>query len=342
MFYTPEQLFIFSSALIVTLLIDAVFGEPPARIHPVVGMGWYLQRSGACFAPCAQLTENRTEHPSHPYRIFAAGMFAWLLGAAVVVGIAALVSTALATLAWPLHALCLGLALKPLFSARMLFSEVAAVEAALAVSLEHGRARLAYLVSRDVTQLTEVEVRESAIETLAENLNDSVIAPLFWFALAGLPGAALYRFANTADAMWGYRGERNGRIWTWAGKWAARCDDVLSWLPARLTSVLLCCVAGRGYLTGLAREARKADSPNGGWPMACMALLLQIRLGKPHSYTFNPDARLATAQDTQHALLICQLSYWVFIGMLVSGYGLLRLSTMMSTMMSTSQGLLYG
>ena len=95
----------------------------------------------------------------------------------------------------------------------MLRDEVAAVEAALAESLDAGRARLARLVSRDVAALERREVRESAIESLAENLNDSVVAPLFWFVLLGLPGAALYRFANTADAMWGYRGVRGGRDW---------------------------------------------------------------------------------------------------------------------------------
>ena len=100
------------------------------------------------------------------------------------------------------------------------------------------RAHLARLVSRDVNALDGDTVRETAIETLAENLNDSVVAPLFWYAVAGLPGAVIYRFANTTDAMWGYRG-----AWEWAGKWewewAARADDVLSWLPARIAAVLL-------------------------------------------------------------------------------------------------------
>ena len=90
----------------------------------------------------------------------------------------------------------------------MLHDEVLAVEAALQSGLPAGRARLARLVSHDTAQLTSGEVRESAIESLAENLNDSVIAPLLWFVLLGLPGAALYRFANTADAMWGYRAAR--------------------------------------------------------------------------------------------------------------------------------------
>jgi hypothetical protein len=112
--------------------------------------------------------------------------------------------------------------LKGMLSWRMLREEVGAVELALGQSLEAGRERLSWLVSRDTAQLSESQVRESAIESLAENLNDSVVAPIFWFVLLGLPGAAVYRFANTADAMWGYRGTYRGKHWEWAGKWAAR------------------------------------------------------------------------------------------------------------------------
>jgi adenosylcobinamide-phosphate synthase len=152
-----------------------------------------------------------------------------------------------------------------------------------------------------VSALGEPEVRESAVESLAENLNDSLVAPLFWFALAGLPGAALYRFANTADAMWGYRGERGGRVWEWAGKFAARADDVMSWLPARITALLLA-LAGWQWLRGLPAQARRTPSPNSGWPMAAMALLLGVRLGKPGVYVLNETGRVATSQDTLRAL----------------------------------------
>ena len=171
-----------------------------------------------------------------------------------------------------------------------------------------GRARLTHLVSRDVRTLDEGAVRESAIESLAENLNDSVVAPLFWFLLLGLPGAALYRFANTADAMWGYRGERHGLVWEWAGKWAARADDVLSWLPARLTALLLtlpCSLAFRGRVgvgaRALIRQAGLTPSPNSGWPMAAMALRLGVRLAKPGVYVLNPAGREPTAADTRCA-----------------------------------------
>ncbi|MGS0755062.1 CobD/CbiB family cobalamin biosynthesis protein [Roseateles sp. GG27B] len=176
---------------------------------------------------------------------------------------------------WAVCAALLGLLLKPLLAWAMLRDEVLAVEAALGRSLEDGRTQLARLVSRDTGQLSAEEVREAAIETLAENLNDSVVAPLFWFALLGLPGAAVYRFANTADAMWGYRG-----VWEWAGKWAAMADDLLSWLPARLTALAL--LGWRpGLLCALAQEARRTPSPSSGWPMAAMALRLEVRLAKP-------------------------------------------------------------
>ncbi len=201
-------------------------------------------------------------------------------------------------LPWYLAALLLGLALKPMLAWAMLRSEVAAVEVALGQSLDAGRQRLAMLVSRDTANLNEFEVRESAIESLAENLNDSVVAPIFWFVLFGLPGAAVYRFANTADAMWGYRGLRNGMNWEWAGKWAARADDVLSWLPARITALLLALISGGIRLQKLGEEARKTSSPNSGWPMAAMALALGVRLQKPGVYVLNASGRPPEPKDT--------------------------------------------
>jgi len=272
-------------AIGVALLVDRL-GEPPAWMHPVVAMGRYLGwfRLSRLPAPVA----------------FVGGALAWLLGAALVaflslwlagwVLIALQPATSLPRLV--AAALLFGVLLKPLLAWRMLADEASAVEAALAQSLEAGRERLSRLVSRDTSALSETEVREAAIETLAENLNDSVIAPLFWFALFGLPGAAVYRFANTADAMWGYRDERE-----WSGKWAARADDVLSWLPARLTALLLLPPS----LGGLLREARRTPSPNSGWPMAAMALRLGRRLAKPGVYTLHAEGQAVQPGDVAAA-----------------------------------------
>ncbi|MDR7376691.1 adenosylcobinamide-phosphate synthase [Rhodoferax ferrireducens] len=284
-----------AAALLLALAVDVWLGEPRARWHPVVWIGNYLGWIGQRIAP-AQAARDPD------FKAFVLGALAWSAGAATVCVAAWWLQHALLQLPALLAAVLLGLVLKPLLAWAMLQREVLAVEAALGESLDAGRQRLSWLVSRDVAALTEGQVRESAIESLAENLNDSVVAPIFWFVLFGLPGAALYRFANTADAMWGYRGVRNGRVWEWAGKWAAWADDVLSWLPARITAVLLLAVAGSGRGWALLREARLTPSPNSGWPMAAMALVLDVRLGKPGVYTLNSSGRVPVAADTQQAV----------------------------------------
>jgi adenosylcobinamide-phosphate synthase len=280
-------------AALLALALDRALGEPPARWHPVVAMGRYLGFMGRRVAPEAGAS-GAGRAPA-----FVRGALAWCLGAALVLAPAfAVVHLVQGAAAW-LQVLVLGVLLKPLLAWRMLREEVAAVEVALARSLDAGRERLGCLVSRDVAPLDATQVRESAIESLAENLNDSVVAPLFWFVLAGLPGAALYRFANTADAMWGYRGERQGRDWAWAGKWAARADDVLSWLPARITALLL---SPLSRWPAWVSEARRTPSPNSGWPMAAMALALGVRLRKPGVYTLNDGGRAPEPADTARAL----------------------------------------
>ena len=162
----------------------------------------------------------------------------------------------------------------------------------------------------------------SAMESLAENLSDSVVAPLFWFVLLGLPGAALYRFANTADAMWGYPGMRGGRYWQWAGKWAARADDVLSWLPARLTALLLWAAAlGAVRWRDVRTQARVTPSPNGGWPMGAMALALGVRLSKPGVYVLNAAGRVVLAGDAERALRLAARAIAALVMLAVLGLG---------------------
>lgn len=288
-------------ALLVALAVDRWWGEPRLALHPVVWIGNYLGAVGAWVQFRALQQPEQQD-----LKAFWLAALAWIAGAAMVSGVAWGLQAALFMLPWWVAGLGLGLLLKPLLAWAMLQSEVRAVEAALGQSLEAGRERLRWLVSRDVAQLTDTQVRESAIETLAENLNDSVVAPIFWFVLLGLPGAALYRFANTADAMWGYPGIYKGQNWEWAGKWAARADDVLSWLPARITAALLLVVAGvRGIalVRRLPEEARKTPSPNSGWSMAAMALNLGVALRKPGVYVLNPQGRAAESTDTTVALV---------------------------------------
>jgi adenosylcobinamide-phosphate synthase len=304
---------VFATAVLIALGIDRFWGEPPVRWHPVVWMGRYLGWAGRRLAAGAAAT-------GPDFKRFWLGALAWSAGAAIIFIAAWALQQGL--LALPerlgpvpgglLAALGLGLALKPMLAWAMLGSEVLAVEQALSPehggSLAAGRERLSWLVSRDVSELSESQVRESAIESLAENLNDSVVAPIFWFVLLGLPGAALYRFANTADAMWGYRGVYKGQNWEWAGKWAARADDGLGWLPARITALLLWGVGGgrgrglRGGWAALRVEAARTPSPNSGWPMAAMALALDVCLHKPRVYALNASGRAPLAPDTTRAL----------------------------------------
>ena len=290
-----EDAMIFGVAVLTALIVDRYLGEPAMRLHPVVWMGNYLHWAANRIRP----------NPCPEFRdldAFRRAALYWWLGVAIVLIVSCTLQRVTFLLPWYLAVPLLGLALKPMLAWAMLRREVQAVEDALAQSLQAGRERLARLVSRDTANLSESEVRESAIESLAENLNDSVVAPIFWFVLFGLPGAAVYRFANTADAMWGYRGVRHGVNWEWAGKWAAWADDVLSWLPARITALLLMLVSGYVLSREVKLEAAKTPSPNSGWPMAAMALALGVSLHKPGVYALNPAGRAPQAPQTALAL----------------------------------------
>lgn len=273
------------SAVLVAAALDLALGEPPARVHPVAWMGRYLDRTG------------RRLPAAPPRRAVLAGGLALGVGAAATAAAGAVAGSAAARLPAPLRPLLGGTVLWTIGSGRVLLTEVAGVERALARSLPAGRERLAGIVSRDPRLLSEAEVRAAALESLAENLSDSVVAPLFWYAVGGLPAAAAYRLVNTADAMWGYRTPR----WEHAGKAAARADDLLNLAPARLTAVLLARGPAR-WRSRLPREARRTPSPNGGWPMAALALALDVRLAKPGHYTLNEAARDPGPADTTAAL----------------------------------------
>nr|WP_246304171.1 CobD/CbiB family cobalamin biosynthesis protein [Nocardioides thalensis] len=252
--------------------LDAGFAEPPVGAHPVVWTGRYLD-----------LVAQRVP-AAPPGRALATGGLAWLGGASVAVATAVVVERCAARRGRVAGAMLRGVALWPLISGRMLLAEVRAVGAAVDRDPAAGREALGRIVSRDTDGLTPEEVRGAALGSLAENLSDSLVAPLAWYAVGGLPAAALYRFANTADACWGYRSPR----WEHAGRVAARADDLLNLVPARLTAALL---VGPSRWRRLRREARRTSSPNAGWPMAALALRLDVRLTKRGHYALNADAR---------------------------------------------------
>jgi adenosylcobinamide-phosphate synthase len=290
------------ASMAVALMVDARFGEPPPARQPVVWIGRLLTFAG------------RRLPDLPPATAFLAGAMVWMLAGTLVASLAWAVERGVALLLEPAalwgriagEAVLYGVLLKRLLAWRMLREEVAAVESALTEGVDAGRVRIARIAGREPGRLTLIEVRETAIESLAENLNDSVVAPLVWFAIGGLPGAALYRFANTADAQWGTRGR-----WEWAGKWAARADDVLSWLPARLTGIALVPPA---LWPALVREAHQTASPNGGWPMGAMALRLGVHLGRPGFYVLNKSGRDVMPDDTARGIrLALRTISWLLV-----------------------------
>jgi adenosylcobinamide-phosphate synthase len=200
--------------------------------------------------------------------------------------------------------------LKPTVAIRALGSAGRTVAVALAAGdLDQARYHLRALCSRDARTLSGPEVAAGAVESLAENTSDSVVAPLFYFALFGLPGAVAYRAINTMDAMLGYRGDLE-----YLGKAAARLDDVANLIPARLTAWLLLAAGAvvgpggadvHGGLRILARDGGKTASPNAGRPMAAMAGLLGVALVKPGHYRLGDDDHPLSHRTIARAWRLC-------------------------------------
>ncbi|MGR3493823.1 adenosylcobinamide-phosphate synthase CbiB [Citreimonas sp.] len=255
------------------LLIDAAFGWPDrlyARIgHPVTWLGSTISAA-----------ERRLNRGSRTRRLWTGAVTC--AGAIALAAVpAALLQTALpdgamgvllgALLAWPLIA------------ARALHDHVSAVaRPLLAGDTNAARRAVSMIVGRDPAQLDEAGLGRAAIESLAENASDGVVAPIFWGCVAGLPGIAAYKAINTLDSMIGHRNERYEAF----GKVSARVDDVANWLPARLTGLLFAFVSARprACLSTMRRDAPAHRSPNAGWPEAAMAAALGIRLSGPRVY----------------------------------------------------------
>lgn len=250
--------------LVPALLLDAALGEPKLiwdRFpHPAVLMGRAIT--------FAEARMNR----GGALRLKGAACMAGLgLGA---LGLGQAIHLV------PDHGVLEVLAAAILLAQRSLADHVQAVGAALRLSLGDGRRAVAMIVGRDTGALTEAGVARAAIESAAENLSDGVIAPAFWFLVAGLPGLMLYKITNTADSMIGHRTPRYAEF-GWA---AARFDDLLNLIPARLSAVLIAVSHGRFRAAPILRDAPLHRSPNAGWPEAAMAVVLNVALAGPRSY----------------------------------------------------------
>jgi adenosylcobinamide-phosphate synthase len=285
--------------LAVAWCLDATLGEPPARIHPVVWMGWLI-------APLKRM------RPRGPVREFSLGAM-YALG--LTCGLAALTHAAQVQLApWPLVQTAFEVyVLFGCFALRGLIAAGADVKGALARhDLGAARRGLASLCSRDASELEAHELAGAAIESLTENLSDSVVAPLFYYACLGLPGVVFYRAANTLDAMVGYHGR-----FEYLGKVAARLDDLLNLVPARLTALVLA-MAGALLRLPLSRGASvwradraRTESPNAGHPMAMAAGLLGVTLDKRGAYKLGQGLALPGASEIAAAERLTRVGGWL-------------------------------
>ena len=205
-----------------------------------------------------------------------------------------------------------------------LIREVRMVFEAVDRSLEEGRKQVARIVGRDTSGLSAQEVRTAALETLAENLSDGVIAPLFWYMLLGIPGMLAYKMVNTLDSMVGYKNERYRRF----GCFAARLDDVANYIPARLTAFLMVLVSGRLSLFAfVGRYGSQHASPNSGYPEAALAGILNCRFGGPHNYfgeeVWKPyigsNERPLKTEDMRVAVRINRrVEWWMVVAVIVT------------------------
>ena len=255
--------------------IEAVVGWPESvyrRIrHPVVWIGWLVTRLDAAL--------NR-ERLRNGWRTSAGA-----LAASTVIFATWAVATAVTALLpdGPPGIAAEALIAASLLASRSLYEHVSAITVSLAAdSIASARAAVAHIVGRDPNGLDEAGIARAALESLAENASDGVVAPLFWGVLLGLPGIAAYKAVNTLDSMIGHRNARYERF----GKFAARVDDAANWLPARLTGGLFALAAGKraGAWRSMWRDARRHRSVNAGWPEAALAGALGVRLSGPRRY----------------------------------------------------------
>ncbi len=303
-----ESILIGVCPLVVGWVADRCLGDPERWPHPVVAFGHWIA--------WGERRLNRGEH-----RVTRGALFALLS----ILGVGVLTAGILYGLVrwnpWVAAAVS-AVGVFYCLSGRTLAREVQSVFEALEQGTEAGRRRLSRIVGRDTSALNDQQIRTAALETLAENLSDGVIAPLFWFLCLGLPGMFAYKMVNTLDSMIGYKTERYGRF----GRWAAHIDDVANYVPARLTAALMILCAGRpGLWRFVKKYGRCHASPNSGYPESAMAGLLDCRFGGPNfyfgqrvdkPYIGHHEKTLGLA-DLRIALRVCLRSEVLFLGICV-------------------------
>jgi len=291
--------------MLMSLALDLAFGEPPNAVHPVAWMGKitsYLIRIYGGLSPVYQFIHGAA------ITLFIIALFTvpvyFLLGY-------------LEGLNPVIYVIAGGALCKFTFSLRGLRQAVIRVKKLLIEDkLNEARFELRALVSRDTQHLSRPLLISAIVESVAENLSDSFVAPLFYYLIFGVPGAVAYRVVNTLDAMIGYHGE-----YEYLGKFTSRLDDVLNFIPARLTALLLILAAfisrqnGRESWHTAIGEHAKTESPNAGWPIATLAGALDIQLEKPGSYKLGRVNAPPVPQTINDSLKMVQvaMAMWILV-----------------------------
>ena len=290
--------FIALLTLLIGWMLDLLLGDPARLPHPVVWFGKMIS-----------FGEHRLNKRGH--RVLKGA----LMSVTLILGVfTATWFLRRAVYQIPSYGMVLGIGLDAVvvfycLAGTTLIREVRQVFLAVDRSLEEGRAQVARIVGRDTRELSAQEVRTAALETLAENLSDGVIAPLFWYMLLGVPGMLAYKMVNTLDSMIGYRTERYKDF----GCWAAHIDDVANYIPARLTALLMAVAVRKPQLMRFVwKNGRNHASPNSGYPEAALAGILNCRFGGPHYYFgqlfdkpyIGENDRLLTSDDMRKAVRV--------------------------------------
>lgn len=302
--------------LVAAWLSDLLLGDPRWLPHPVVGFGHMIARG-----------ERMLNRGSH--RMAKGALMTILLDSIVFFSTFFLLRILHAD-ALPHYVACVvsGILIFYCLAGTTLIREVREVFRAVDRSLDEGRRQVGRIVGRDTAQLSAQEVRTAALETLAENLSDGVVAPLFWLAVGGVPAMLTYKMINTQDSMIGYRNARYKDF----GCWAARIDDVANYVPARLTAMLMVVLSGRWSLFSYVwKYGRCHASPNSGYPEAALSGILGCRFGGPHHYFgelvekpyIGDRDRPLTSADMERSVRLSHSVEVVTIATIISIYSLL-------------------
>lgn len=304
---------------VVAFLLDAMIGDPRSKLHPVVLMGKLISL-------LEKLLLRAEDKPLK--KAFKGGV---LVYAVVIIVMAIGFAIENLTLEIPNHAAQIfaqALVLSFMISPKSLAREGYAIYLFLEHDeIDYARERVGWIVGRDTKNLNEAEITRATVETVSENTVDGVISPLFFFAIGGLPLAMFYRAANTMDSMIGYKSEK----YFFFGQIAARLDDILNYVPARITGLLFVCAAFllqldyKNAFAMMKRDAKKHPSPNGGWAEATVAGALNIRLGGMNYYFGEPHFRAYMGEpneslEAEHILGAIRLMYTATILFLIIAY----------------------